>query len=219
MTDASTTAGLGPILDRIAAGLGLSLPEPERFSHLYANFHDAETGDRASIRDWTPGAGPTVSLARANIMLANGHAPDLAAAVPAVVAWLAGAELAAVREIAPFLVVHDWAFAHEREPLDATELAWQQRMGRFDTQPPHYQPPGYRAMFEAAFAEPRLRRLTPVTSHFTLWFSVTEYPHQRVGQTAIEPLRDGTFLVRDAGPAATAEEAVALAVATLPPGY
>ncbi|MFD8478279.1 DUF6193 family natural product biosynthesis protein [Kitasatospora sp. NPDC059673] len=220
MTDTPATADFRAVLDQIAADQGLALPAPERFGPAYANFHDAATGDRAWIRDWTPDAGPSVSLARGGVTLANGHAPDLVAAVRAVVAWLAGADLAAARAATPFLVVHDWAFAHESEPLDEAELVWRQRLGRFDTQAPHYQPPGYRALFEAAFAEPRLRRLTPVTSHFTLWFSATpKYPYQPVGRTAIEPLRDGTFLVSDAGPAATAEEAVALAVATLPPGY
>ncbi|MGW4382284.1 DUF6193 family natural product biosynthesis protein [Kitasatospora sp. NPDC004531] len=207
-------------LERAAAGFGLSLPVPESVHRAGAEFVGPGSGDRAWIRAWVTDAGPVVSLHRAGATLAQGVAADLPGAVRAVVAWLAGADLAAVRRVAPFLVVHEWAFAHERAPLDEFELAWRQRLGRFDVPLTGNYPPGYRAMFEAAFAEPRLRRLAPVTSHFRLWFSSTpQHPYQPVG-AHIDPLHDGTFEVRHRDgavfAAATAEEAVALAVQGLP---
>ncbi|MBM9506431.1 hypothetical protein ITX44_18110 [Streptomyces sp. KK5PA1] len=79
-------------------------------------------------------------------------------------------------------------------------------------------------MFRAASAAPQLRRLYPFTSHFTLWFSsCTSYPWAVHGG-AIRPLHTGGFTVHrrhpftPAGQAATAGEAVAMAVGLLPPG-
>ncbi|MFD8599250.1 DUF6193 family natural product biosynthesis protein [Kitasatospora sp. NPDC059646] len=215
-------AAFGAELARSAAGLGLPLPAPEQLGRFSALFRDAGTADAAWIRTLVPDAGPALSLHRGDVALVHGHAPDLTAAVRAVATWLAGADLAALRAAAPFLTVHDWAFAHERAPLDEVELAWRQQLGHLELHEPHPYPPGYRAMFRAAFAEPRLRRLTPVTSHHTLWFStVPRFPFHRVGP-AVCPLNDGAFLVRqrDGEPVevATAEQAVALAVAGLPPG-
>ncbi|MFF2629534.1 DUF6193 family natural product biosynthesis protein [Kitasatospora griseola] len=218
----AAAAAFGARLDQVAAELGLRLPAPEQLGRSWAEFRAPDTDDRAWIRTWVPDAGPAVSVRRAGVTLANGHAPDLAEAVRAAAAWLAGADLAGVRDVAPFLVVHDWAFAHERAPLDEVELIWRQDLGRFDTRALHRYPLGYRAMFEAAFAEPRLRRLAPVTSHYRLWFSaVPRFPFQPVGG-AIDPLSDGGFLVRSSRSShetvevATAEQAVALVAEGLP---
>ncbi|MCF3135060.1 hypothetical protein IPZ69_33020 [Streptomyces olivochromogenes] len=76
----------------------------------------------------------------------------------------------------------------------------------------------------AAGAAPRLRRLYPFTSHFTLCFSSgTSYPWAVQGGS-IEALPTGGFKVYRHHPfamvdeACTAEEAVALAVGLLPSG-
>lgn len=77
-------------------------------------------------------------------------------------------------------------------------------------------------LVEAAGAEPRLRRLYPVNSHFTLLFSSsTTYPWTVEGGS-IEPLRDGRFTVRRRHPYGvigmtdSPEEAVALVLELLP---
>lgn len=87
--------------------------------------------------------------------------------------------------------------------------------------------PGILPLLAAAGAEPRLRRLYPFTSHFTLVFSsCTRYPYL-VEAPAVEPLHDGRFRVHGAGGGGggggavigetdTAEEAVALVMAHLP---
>lgn len=120
----------------------------------------------------------------------------------------------------PFLDIQAWAFAHEREPLDAVELAWRQRLDSV-RQPPWDRRPRVRTLVEAAFDQPALRRLTPVTSHYILWFSSSpSLPYARVG-CSIDPHHNGKYGVRDRGEIVartdTAEEAVALAVAALPP--
>nr|WP_255519135.1 DUF6193 family natural product biosynthesis protein [Kitasatospora sp. SID7827] len=85
-------------------------------------------------------------------------------------------------------------------------------------------------LWRAAFAEPRLRRLYPISSHHNLWFSTgLGPPYESVG-LLIVPHSDGTYEVRyhrgssavaEALPepvaVATAAEAVAVAVAALPP--
>lgn len=78
-------------------------------------------------------------------------------------------------------------------------------------------------LIEAAAAQPGLRRLYPFTSKWTLWFSArTSHPFE-VELPAVEPLRDGRFCVRSPslkaviGEADTAEEAIALVVARIPP--
>ncbi|MCY0918637.1 MULTISPECIES: DUF6193 family natural product biosynthesis protein [unclassified Streptomyces] len=115
----------------------------------------------------------------------------------------------------------------EREPADAVEARWQRMpltwrlmLDRADSKTMGQ---GVLALIEAASKEPRLRRLYPFTSHWTLWFSSRTSPPFNVGVPAVEPLADGRFRVRGPrmtnviGEADTAEAAIALVVAQLPP--
>ncbi|SEK33081.1 DUF6193 family natural product biosynthesis protein [Streptacidiphilus jiangxiensis] len=83
--------------------------------------------------------------------------------------------------------------------------------------------PRAHALLAAAYAQPVLRRLLPVNSHFNLWFatSVEEPWKFRVGHVRC-PDEDGLYGVRRRGePVArteTPEEAAALVVAALPAG-
>ncbi|WP_369184619.1 DUF6193 family natural product biosynthesis protein [Streptomyces sp. Y1] len=122
----------------------------------------------------------------------------------------------------------DFRAALARGPEAAVEAAWQLKMLNWGERhrerggDPASPLAGLLRLLRAAHAEPRLRRLMPGTSHFSLWFSLsTTYPSVAAGPTITEPLRGGGYLVRfrtdeDPVPAATAEEAVALIVASLP---
>lgn len=84
--------------------------------------------------------------------------------------------------------------------------------------------PGIVSLLEAAAAQPQLRRLYPITSHFALLFSSSiSYPWS-VEAGSIEPLCNGRFEVRRRSPftvigeVGTAEEAVALVLELLPTG-
>ncbi|MCU7826948.1 DUF6193 family natural product biosynthesis protein [Kitasatospora sp. DSM 101779] len=209
-------------LRRAVAGSGIDLParDPEQWGH--AAFTDAD-GRRVAVHQHRDGDF-LVRCRKQGAWLAGGRTADPAAAAGAVAAWMGGADLAEAGAAAPFLRYGDWALAHEREPLDPVELAWWHRLDRYLLMPPdHPCESGTRALLEAAHAQPRLRRLTPVTSHFMLWFSSCHaYPYERTGH-AVDPQRDGSFLVRARGAgvvasAATAEEAVALVVAALAEG-
>ncbi|MFI1523096.1 DUF6193 family natural product biosynthesis protein [Kitasatospora cineracea] len=231
----ASAARFGAELARLTAAAGLPLPPARRLTWCTAEFegppatpaphHGAEPGppapDRARLRGENDRYPPHLTLCRGRLPLAEGRPPDLLPALRAVSAWLAGADLAAIRRTAPFLHVQEWAFTHERTPLDRIELNWRVRMQGLAHGPYPVAREDVKALWEAAFAQPRLRRLRPVTSHYTLWFSSTpDYPFERVG-ASVEPLHRGGYLVRAGGgePAtvATAAEAVALAVAALPP--
>ncbi|CAL9586089.1 DUF6193 family natural product biosynthesis protein [Streptomyces sp. enrichment culture] len=101
--------------------------------------------------------------------------------------------------------------------------AWQ-RLRREAGGLPHSWAPAYRALVEAAYAEPLLRRLYPFTSHWALRFSTTPRPHLTPTGPCLTTHGDGTFgvgegfLTPDLGLFPTAEEAVARAVRGLPPG-
>ncbi|WP_282205176.1 DUF6193 family natural product biosynthesis protein [Kitasatospora fiedleri] len=237
----AAAAELGAQLARIAAAAGVLLPPARELSWCRAGFVGETTApdgadgadgadgpdgaalpvpDRADVRWKRDASAPHLRLHRGRVTSAQGWAPDLTGAVRAAAAWLAGADLAAIRRAAPFLHVPDWAFVHERAPLDRIELCWRTRLEDF-AHGPYPTRAEVRVLWEAAFAEPRLRRLRPVSSHFTLWFSSEpDYPFERVG-AAVEPLHTGGYLVRGlaTGPVtvATPAEAVALAVAALPP--
>ncbi|MFJ5231293.1 DUF6193 family natural product biosynthesis protein [Kitasatospora sp. NPDC088391] len=234
-TQAERDAGaaeLGAELARLAAAAGVALPAPSDLAWCWAKFESDSTpdaagpGSRAHLRWLRDGSAPHLTLSRGPAVLAQGGAPDLTAAVRTASTWLAGADLTATHRAAPFLHVEDWAFVHERTPLGPVELEWRLLLQRFEHSA-HPWPEFLKPLWEAAFAEPQLRRLYPVTSHYLLWFSTTtDFPFERVG-AAIQPFSDGGYLVRArrAEPAAettgttvaSVGEAVALAVAALPP--
>ncbi|MFJ1568711.1 DUF6193 family natural product biosynthesis protein [Streptomyces erythrochromogenes] len=131
----------------------------------------------------------------------------------------------------PRPVLPDMAAARRRGPADAVEahwqslrLVWQWSHAAHQIRAPGRPFPSITSLLEAAAAQPRLRRLYPFTSHFTLLFSSsTSYPWT-VQAGSIEPLHNGRFKVRRRNPFAvigevdTAEEAVALVVELLPTG-
>ncbi|MEU6237542.1 DUF6193 family natural product biosynthesis protein [Kitasatospora sp. NPDC047058] len=154
--------------------------------------------------------------------LACGWTDDLAEAVRGTVAWTGGAGLEETRAFAPFVQFRPWALAHEREPFGAVELAWHSKLDRIHM-PPYDRHPRPHALLAAAYAQPVLRQLMPVNSHFNLWFSTTieGFWKTRVGYT-IHPYDEGLYGVWDKGVplvrTETPEEAVAVLVAALPEG-
>ncbi|MFF2198007.1 DUF6193 family natural product biosynthesis protein [Streptomyces sp. NPDC058157] len=210
-------------LGRAAGGLGLVLPESGRESGRLAEYVDAGSGRRVLV--WPPADGRRtflVTLQHKGPCLAGGWTGDLAEAVRATMAWTGGAGLEETRAHAPFIRFRPWALAHEREPLGAVELAWWTKLDRVHL-PPYDRHPRPHALLVAAYAQPVLRRLMPVNSHFALWFSprVEEPWRTRVGY-AVHPYDEGRYGVRNGGESVarteTPEQAVALVVAALPEG-
>ncbi|GJF34896.1 hypothetical protein KNE206_75960 [Kitasatospora sp. NE20-6] len=203
---------------RTAAELGLGLPVPEEIWEHKAEFSGAG-GHRAVVLALRDERGYWMHCYEQRVCLATGTSSDPAAVVTAVAAWTRGAGLERTRAAAPFIGFGDWALEHEREPFGAVELAWWHRLDHGRAAPWVHNPRAH-ALLEAAHAQPELRRLMPVTSHFMLWFSTRiNYPYVRVGYS-VDPHHSGQYLVRDRGEivarTATPEEAVALVVAALP---
>ncbi|MFF3015135.1 DUF6193 family natural product biosynthesis protein [Streptomyces sp. NPDC057939] len=138
---------------------------------------------------------------------------------------------AAERPLLPRPVLPDLAAARLRGPAEFVEVSWQRlllswramRDHQLESRPDRPYPPIV-PLLEAAYAEPRLRQLYPFTSHHSLNLSsCTQFPYV-VRVPAVDPLPDGRFRVRLArsggvfGWADTAEEAVALVAAHIPPG-
>lgn len=152
------------------------------------------------------------------ICLVSGHTTDLAAVARAAHAWREGLPLREMRRHAPFVELSRRADAAAQGPAEVVAAEWQEL--RDDAAKADW--PEYLALIEAAYAEPRLRRLYPYTSHWTLRFSTTTGMPFSPDLVCLSASRGNDFSVRESwtgqvlGQTATAAEAVALAVGRLP---
>ncbi|WP_143661088.1 DUF6193 family natural product biosynthesis protein [Streptomyces sp. M41(2017)] len=144
---------------------------------------------------------------------------NLTDVVEAGVAWAPGATVARMRATLTFLDSDPIAEAHERGPVAAVTAQWD-LLREKATSVPRF--PEFGSLIEAAHAEPRLRRLFPFTSHWTVASSsCTGRPYR--DEIAISPPSGGGpyIVLRYAntgvhGEAPNAAEAVAPALAHLP---
>lgn len=233
--DIAAAGGLVAALTREAARLGLEIGTPET----------PPNGWLADVR--IPAALPgradfTVTARRyrrlfsvdnyeSGIARARGCTPDLAEVARAAAAWFAGADPRGMKSAAAFIELP--VMAEVRATGSAEEVVeanWRMKREawslKWEYEPEGWREPtamtGLRALLDAACAQPRLRHLYAVTSHYVLWFSsCTDYPYARVG-AAIEPLSDGRYrmgLHRDESEYFdTAQDAVARAAEFLPFG-
>ncbi|MFD4393692.1 DUF6193 family natural product biosynthesis protein [Kitasatospora sp. NPDC058478] len=219
--DGALQAALG----RTAEELGLALPELDGQWRRLAEYVDAGSGRRVMV--YPPGGRRRtcqVILHLNGTPLACGWTSDLAKVVRATAAWTGGAGLEETRARASFVRFRPWALAHEREPFGAVELTWLVKLDRVHN-PPYKRHPRAHALLAAAYAQPVLRQLMPVNSHFNLWFStsVEEFWRRKAGiGYVICPYDEGLYGVWNDGEllarTETPEEAVALVVAALPEG-
>ncbi|MEE1782756.1 DUF6193 family natural product biosynthesis protein [Streptomyces sp. SP17BM10] len=161
------------MLGRAAEGIGVVLPEPDGQWSRIAVYVDAELGRRVTVHPadehrrafW-------VYLQSNGKRLAGGRTAELAEVVRAAVAWTGGTGLEETKEQARCIEFRPWALAYEREPLGAVELAWCLKLDGIHM-PPMNRFPRVHALLAAAYAQPVLRQLMPVTSHPNLWFSIS----------------------------------------------
>ncbi|WP_327002315.1 DUF6193 family natural product biosynthesis protein [Dactylosporangium sp. NBC_01737] len=109
-----------------------------------------------------------LGLRTGRAVMLGGHAPDLAVAADAARAWLSGTAPPAVAAAWPFL--GSVALATARERGDHRESSWLHLYENHRESPVATR---LRPFVALAFHEPRLRRLSPYTSHWTLRFSTT----------------------------------------------
>lgn len=191
----------GPL---VSAGIASSVPERKPLS-----VHIGAESRWFGVSGWSSG-----------VELITGATPDLADVVRAGAAWGQGRSLRELRAELSFLRSGKRAEAHERGPAAVVELQWRTMREQAAEEPDFT---GFGELVEAAHAAPRLRQLYVFSSHWTLGFSsCTGYPFR--DEVAIVPSHSGSpFRVQRRplsddvlGEAATAEEAVALAVRHLP---
>ncbi|MFE4971778.1 DUF6193 family natural product biosynthesis protein [Kitasatospora sp. NPDC056651] len=206
-----------------AEELGLVLPESDGQWGCLAEYLGAGNGLRAVVSP--PGNGRRtfdVRLQLNRTPVAGGGTSDLAKAARAVAAWTGGAGLEETRARASCIKYRPWALAHEREPFGKVELTWLVKLDRIHSAPFSRHPRAHEVL-AAAYAQPVLRGLMPVNSHYNLWFSTTieEFWKTHVGYVLC-PYDEGLYGVRSRGEliarTETAEEAVALVAAALPEG-
>ncbi|WP_405015906.1 DUF6193 family natural product biosynthesis protein [Kitasatospora sp. NBC_00070] len=220
-TDWDDDGALQAALRRTADELGLALPEPDEGWGRLAKYVDAGIARRTTVYPPKERRAFQVNLQAKSTRLACGWTADLAEVVRATATWMSGAGLEQTRAHSPFIRFRPWALAHEQEPLGAVELEWCGKLDRVHM-PPYDRHPRAHALLVAAHAQPALRQLMPVNSHFNLWFSTTVegWMKTRVGYL-ICPYDEGRYGVRRDGVLVarteTPEEAVALVVAALPP--
>lgn len=160
---------------------------------------------------------------RQGVQLLSGATSDLGELARAAAGWRNGAKLREIQKVAPFIEVSELAEAHERGPAAAVTVQWRllledlrQEADRLDLARQTLE------LAEAASAEPKLRQLYPLTSHWSLHFTTcTGFPYSW-DVPFVDPLRDGRYRICGPsrgtviGEAETAEDAVALVLNGLP---
>ncbi|MEV6570497.1 DUF6193 family natural product biosynthesis protein [Streptomyces sp. NPDC051577] len=227
--DLTSAGSLAAALESVAAGLGLgwdpvlvSESDPLRSAGVASEVVDRETcwitlgsAERQFLLSgWCRG-----------VRLISGSTPDLGDMALALEGWRKGATLREIHEAAPFVTVTELARAHEHGPAAAVAVGWRLLLeGLRQKEDLFSYARSTLRIAEAAYAEPKLRRLYPFTSHRSLHFTTcVGIPYSR-DVPHVDPLSDGRYRVhapsRGAviGDADTPEAAVALVVSGLPVG-
>ncbi|MBC6461452.1 DUF6193 family natural product biosynthesis protein [Actinomadura sp. HBU206391] len=219
--DVAAKGSLAAALQDVAEEQGLVLGDvvsDERQPLLYASV-PSETPLREALivsaghvsRYWlTKGWGQ-------GIWLVTGKSRTLPEVARAAQAWRNGVRLRDIRRLVPFVELTGLAEAAEQGPAYVVAVQWQTM--RQEAEEANWSE--YRALIEAAQAEPKLRQLYPYTSHWTLRFSTTTgYPFSP-DPVCLHATRRGRYIVSQSWLGAvlaettTAAEAVALAVSYL----
>lgn len=151
--------------------------------------------------------------------LIEGATADLDQIVKAAQAWRGGEPLTRIAEMAPFVELTGRFEVFGRDPAQMVESEWQHLL----VEAAGTDWPEYRALIDAAYNEPRLRRLYPFTSHWALRFSTRTRPHlSREIHVCIHHVQSKEYVVtrryqgEEIGRTLTAEDAVSLAIQHLP---
>lgn len=220
--DVAEKGSLAAALQAVAADQGLSLTmvatESDPLRHATAS-SILPHREALFVAAWHFERRWRVSGSANNGILVSGVTDDLSH-VPAVVhAWAEGVPLSGLGQAARFELLTGRFEVPDGNPADVIASQWQYMLK--DAQ--HTDWPEYQALIAAAYAEPKLRKLYPYTSHWALSFSATPYPFTPSFAT-LEASRGGDYTIREwwNGPALTQvptpAEAISIAVDRLPEG-
>ncbi|MEU8779536.1 DUF6193 family natural product biosynthesis protein [Streptomyces sp. NPDC048606] len=121
--------------------------------------------------------------------LIDGTTQDLAQVARAAQAWHDGAALTDISRAASFVHLTGRFEVANHDPVRLAESEWQHLLTEAD----EVDWPEYRALVEAAYAEPALRGLYPFTSHRTLRFSTSTRPRLTVIPLCLDAHRDTRY--------------------------
>ncbi|WP_131738946.1 DUF6193 family natural product biosynthesis protein [Actinomadura roseirufa] len=220
--DVAAHGSLAAALRAAAAGQGPSLPltvtssDPLRHAtiasvvpHRHASYVTAWRHERR----WTIQGS---SNGRLMIRGATGDLPEL---LPVIRGWADGAGLDEIGQAAPFELLTGRFEVPDDNVADLIASEWQCLL----KEAANAGWPQYQALIESAHADPRLRRLYPLTSHDALSFSNTPHYPFSPAFVSIGSLRGaGGYTIKDRWnrPAlhhvTTAAEAIAIAVDRIP---
>lgn len=214
LRDAAQRQGLTVPAEVVEHSPGVASRVPAAVAHRPALLVSAAGAQRWwSIRGEEPHQG---------LALIEGSSTDLAEVVRAADAWCAGEPLEAIAAVTPFVTLTGRFEVPDGDPAGLVESEWRHLLVEAATEGW----PGYRALIDAAYAEPRLRALYPFTSHWTLRFSTSTRPRlSRDPLLCIRPpsrsgtehvVMDGYMDVPELARTPDAAEAVAVAVRHLP---
>ncbi|MBP5926556.1 hypothetical protein F3K32_41760 [Streptomyces sp. LBUM 1483] len=152
--------------------------------------------------------------------LIDGTTHDLAEVARAAQAWHDGAALTDIARAASFVHLTGRFEVAGHDPVRLAESEWQHLL----TEAGEVDWPEYRALVEAAYAEPALRGLYPFRSHWTLRFSTSSRPRLTGIPVCLDAHRDSRYTL-SAGfmgeilvDTIKVEDAVSAAVRHLPSG-
>ena len=218
--EVAAQGSLATALQASAADQGLSLPmiatpsDPLRHATIASVLPHREA---LFVAAWHFERRWWVSGSANNGILISGTTPDLHQLPNVIFGWARGASLDEIAQTATFDVLTGRFEVPDNNPTDIIASEWQWLLK--DARNADW--PEYDALIKAAYAEPRLRRLYPYTSHWALSFSATPYPFTPSFATLVAS-RGGDYTVREGrnGPTlrevVTPAEAVSIAVDHLP---
>lgn len=203
---------LQDVVDRAGYGLTVELTSSPGWRLVAATV--AAGGRSANVLMTLHGRGFSVDCWTGQVHMASGLTEDLAEVAGAMHAWL---RVPLVRELVaqwPFLRTWELAEAHERG--EAIPVRWRQ-LREAAKDPRHTVPP---ELVEAAFAQPRLRALSPGRSMYWLTFSRSAEPPICRDLPRVMSVGEGRYRIRFADgrleDANGAAEAVELVLDDLP---
>ncbi|MDT0475977.1 DUF6193 family natural product biosynthesis protein [Streptomyces sp. DSM 41014] len=225
--DLASAGSFAGALETVAAELGLSLgrilvdgSDPYRSAGVENTVADRDVCwiSLGSVDRWFFFSGWS-----RGVQLVSGATQDLGEMARALEAWRNGLRLKEIREVSPFVEVTELAEAHEKGPAEAVAVKWRLLLEDLRQESERLELARRTLkVAELAHAEPQLRRLLPLTSHWSLHFSTcTGFPYSW-DVPFIDPMSDGRYRVCGPsrgtviGETETAEHAITLVIAGLP---
>ncbi|MFG2004839.1 DUF6193 family natural product biosynthesis protein [Spirillospora sp. NPDC048911] len=149
--------------------------------------------DSAYVSAWHHERAWTIWGSSNRKLMICGSTKDLRELPDVIRGWVEGASLEEIGQAATFDLLTGRLEVPDNNLTDVIESEWQYLLKEArDRDWPEYQ-----TLIEAAYAEPKLRRLYPFTSHWTLGFSTTPYPFSPEFVGVSSPSGEGGYTIRD----------------------